>query len=76
MTNVMEQSKRVRKPEGLLTVFVQDILFFYRIYEVVENTIFVKNAIFPVKKNFGLFFLLISILTNLKEKFKRVHPLL
>ena len=60
-------------PGGFLSTIVQDIRLISRDLRGFKKQMFQENAVFPVAQDFGLFFLVLSSVTNLTEQFIRVQ---
>ena len=63
------QNLREQFIRGFLTNTEEVIISILLDQDVVENTNFLKEAIFPKNKKFGNFFLLVSHMINVKEHF-------
>ena len=61
------QKKTCQGSEALLTITVEGIIsFLQELKSSLKPQIFEKTAIIPVKKNFGLFLVVLRSITNLK----------
>ena len=68
------QKTIIKSPKGSLTITVQAITSFLQDIGCRKQKTLKKKAKFPVKKkDFGLYFLALSSVTNLRGQFKRVQ---